>query len=253
VNPARSSALAAALGLAAGLALCARDAAARGCREVSQVVGRMRCGWGTGIQLSPVRASFAFGSTLVALDARGTTFYGSSAAQGTSTPFRFEGARFGAAPLLAMTQDFRLDFFLWRALYLGIEASMGVAGSGFGQPVIRDPSGLTLMPMGFGYAAAGLAPGVAFAAGPVRFHLEALIGGRGAWIETASFRGEGATVDNAVSLEFLLRARAGISYNVTPWFSLGMVAGVDATLPVAYSGSFLMQWHTRAYDGLYDR
>jgi hypothetical protein len=263
------------------LLLAPASAAARGCTERSEILGKQRCSrfgdaWDVSRTLPWV---IGLGPSFAHFPVTGMRFTGAVAEQhGVVAPFSLRGDGLGAWTSISPT--LRLAIFPARVFYAGIEGQAGagltptshpaLTWDGPGKPVAL-PAAMAMHPTGLSFRSLGAVVGVSV---PVwRFDVSAeILGGFRAlspdlgWDrpQAASAAAGGCwsagkygpvcpSIETGWTFIPHVEPRAGVALRVSPWVTLRALVGFDPFAGGAVSAGALLEIHTRTYDGFYPR
>jgi hypothetical protein len=248
VSPSRRAALAA-VSCALALAAQPRAAAARGCHEVSSVVGYRHCshfGWWSE-DLADLTATTALSAHLMDLSSMrlGGTVPTARGEQGFVLP----GTRFGNPSLLAVTADGEFDVHLAPQVYLGAVVQLGAAPLQDGSPIVAG--GVTLTPQDFYYVGLGAHLGALVDVHWLRLRADVLVGTRGLGVQLSETLAQVHQADLQVwEWSVLVTPRAIAEIWLSPWVTAGGYVGVDLVPEgVGWSWGLLVQAHWASFDG----
>ena len=262
------------------LLLAPASAAAKGCHERSEIVGKQRCArFGDGWDVSSSHAwVVGLGPTVAHFPVAGVRFSGSVAeSYRNDSAFRLRGDGLGTWTSVAPT--LRLTLFPARVFYVGAE---GQAGAGFVPeahpgltsdapgPAVALPPALAVHTTGFSFRSLGVVAGVSVPVWRFDVSAEVLGGFRAlslglAWDDPrAATTASGGcwmtpkgtacpSVDGDWTFLPHVEPRVGVALRVHPWLTLRALVGFDPFAGGAVSASALLEIHLRSYDGFYAR
>lgn len=241
--------------LAAGaLVFCALEgtAAARGCSEVSDVVGYERChrygdGWAVERRLP---LGLALELPYARFDPNGIDF-GFDKGKGSPT-FEIPGRTLGADVLATAGFVVRVEGFVWKWLYLGVEFGLGLGHNEITPftATVGDTSS-TFVASGSVVNTtlihAGLFAGVRVPLGRFSVRLEAFAGGNLVNLDVDAgkdgYTGLGARGD--------VGPRAVLDFWASPNFTIGAYGAFDALDTNEQTMGLVLELHVRSFDGAF--
>ena len=248
-------------GIAATLAVLAAlvpaRAEARGCREVSDIVGEEKCtrygaGWAIEGELPFV---FHFGMRYADLSTSNTTFTEDNDKRGRPAgynSFRYSGDALGAKSLATLGASGGFSFFLYDQLYMGFEGSFGVGSASTatfttsnGVKLSRD-DGLDVTVF-----QAGIPVGYRIPLGRAALRGEIMTGFADMQID---HRAEAVGLPSTVSASetrILIEPRIAADIWFTQHISFGVYGGMNVLDTDGRSRSLgiSLAWHNRSFDG----
>ena len=224
-----------------------RLAHARGCTEVSDIVGYEKChrfGDGWAVERS-VPLALALQLPYVTFDPSGYDF---DANRGKKDPtLTFPGSSLGA-PITAMGFGARIEGFYLGPLYTGVSFGMGFGHEHFAPVTV---GGSTLSPsdelVNTTIVWGGALLGVRVPLGWVSLRLEALFGGTSLSISQHSSLGDFTSTAG----HGLIEPHVFFDVWTTPNMTLGAYAGANVFDTKERTAGLVLEWHGRAFDGQY--
>ena len=140
----------------------------------------------------------------------------------------------------------RLDFTL--ADYLSVGTELGFAVLDVGGPERREGDLVHQVRSGWALRG-GLVLGVALPIEDVTLRAEALVGGRGTFIERETRVRDCVGTTSSVAAELVVEPRVALDWFVLPRISLGAYIGTNVIVPGELSGGVTLAFHLRPYDG----
>lgn len=246
----------------AAILCAARTARAKGCVEVSDVVGEQSCtryanDWSNEGRLPAV---FRFGFRYGEVSTAGLTL-GSRPSKKQPNDYRYDysGEELGVSRLTGGGLDGGVTFFVWGQLYLGADAGIawGSAGAatirrnvvgpgGVVSPlVLEDAGGTNLL-----FVHAGVPLGYRVPLGHFSLRPEVLFGGVHTSISHRATGSQGAS-SSASGWSALVEPRVAVDVWLTQHVSVSAYGGVNALDPTARAFGIALSWHPRAFDGAF--
>jgi hypothetical protein len=251
---------------------CAAHAHAKGCSEVSKVVGQQRCsrfGSGWDISQNPIPITIELGLVATQMPLKHLRLGGNIYDQNSQKPFLLPA---GTVPdTWAAALDVRvLVFPTKRILYVGVEWEFG--GMEFAAPsgpvvqalAVSTGAPTTMYPTELRTASFGSVVGVRVPLWRFDFSAEMFGGMRYSQVDVMTNAALGpcwqtqkgqacpfATVDDLYAGRAV--ARGAVSVRVTPWVTVGAMLGVDLANNYALAAGAYLGLHGRAYDGFFKR
>ena len=230
----------------AGLVALPRLAHARGCTEVSDIVGYEKChrfgdSWAVERRL-PI--ALALQLPYLSFDPNGYDF---DASRGKKEPsLTVPGSSLGATTLDTVGFGARIEGFYLGPLYTGVSWGMGFGHDRFASVTA---SGTTLSPsnafvnttMMFG----GAILGVRVPLGWVSFRLEALFGGSSLSISQHSALGDYTSTAG----HGIIEPHVFVDIWTTPSMTLSAYAGANVFDTKERTAGLVLEWHGRSFDG----
>jgi hypothetical protein len=215
---------------------------AKGCEEVSDVVGYERCSrfgetWRAD-RLPPLVMSLELEQ--LRFDPRGRTF---DVGKDQRTVGSFGGNALGASSLQTFGAAVRIDGYVWGPLYLGVRMSFGL-----GRNDVRDVapdggiSGGSRSPLVSSFSTDGIV-GVRVPLGRVSLRLESLGGGT-----VVAF---GVDQGHASAKAWTIEPRAVVDVWATPIITMSVYGGANLLDPNDRSMGLLLGLHSRSFDGAF--
>jgi hypothetical protein len=232
----------------AAVGLIAGDASARGCREVSDVVGLERCRIFGGRWAREATLPLVFELThgLVFIDPKRRTIEGNFG-KGRSGSFSYPGGLVGH-DLSAWVEGMRLSYAFQPWIYAGLEMALGPGIVTL--PAVRTSTGPTYRASGLDAMAmrGGLVTGLRLPLGFVSLRGEAFFGADALDISQTATR-QGVAQRGMVHLDsWRIEPRFAFDVWATPWMTLSAYGGFDTVHLGDHLGGLSVAFHGRNYD-----
>ncbi len=223
-------------------------AAARGCSEVSDVVGLARCRrfgayWDGGLPTLTI----SVGARALSYTPRhGSRFDGTFGPQ--KRLFQFSGAEMDGGVVPAYGIDFRVTGAVTPYVYLGLEVGGGVSRAtrsfNSGGTHFDSSEGLNV-----GELELGAIVGARLPLGRFSLRAEVLAGGAQMTVEQLVARDGESGPGKAYSLAWLLQPRIAGDVWATPWMAVSVFGGMSNFDSEALTAGLALSFHLRSFDG----
>ena len=235
----------------AAVVIAPRVAEARGCSEVSDIVGYHRCirfgdNWSTESAFG-IEAEIGLG--YMTLDPRGRTIQGSFG-KGAKGSYQYSGSLVGHG-MSVLPLDIRVGYALLSFLYVGAEMDVGAgsdrmpATTANGYSIAPSSTGVNAFGAGFG-GYAGLRLPLSYFA----LRAETFFGGRFISVnQNAVGNGFGSRTAQSSFLTGVVEPRFFADFWIDPHATMSIYAGFDALKTGDRVGGLMVGFHGKAYDG----
>ncbi len=237
----------------AALAFCPKTAHARGCTEVSDIVGYEKChrfgdGWAVEHRL-PIAVALSL--PYQTFDPNSTTF---DFSKGKHDPdsFSLPGERLGATSLGGVGFNLRLEAFVWSWIYVGVEWGLAFGHNqvaDFSAPVKNAPAQFSGSDAAVNTVMfhAGAFAGLRIPLGRISLRLEGLGGANTATVNLHSSQGD--YLANAARGS--LMPRAIVDVWASPNVTMSVFGGFNALDTQERTLGVMLELHMRSFDGAF--